>query len=49
MLGEIMLMFSVPGEAKDKWRQLYQLMPNGQATAYFKSVCRKFVKAQLLI
>jgi hypothetical protein len=44
MLGQIMLHVSVPGTPKDKWRKLYEVMPPDQATAYFKTVCRNFVK-----
>jgi len=44
MLGEILLAFSVSGTAKEKWMSLYNLMPNGQATDYYKNICRQFVR-----
>jgi hypothetical protein len=44
MLGEIMLAMSTPGDAKEKWRQLYKLLPLGKSTPYSQGICRNFVK-----
>ncbi|MBT6690915.1 hypothetical protein HOB10_01100 [Candidatus Parcubacteria bacterium] len=44
MLGRTMLLLSTPGTAKEKWRQLYTLVPSEQSTSYFQLICRKFVK-----
>jgi RNA ligase len=44
MLGQILLHLSSAGSPKDKWRKLYTLLPDDEATSYFKSICRKFTK-----
>ena len=45
MLGEILLASSIEGSQKDKWQNLYKLVPEDQATSYFKQVCRQFIKS----
>jgi hypothetical protein len=44
MLGEIMLLVHTPGTPQERWRRLYDLVPDGQSTPYFQSICRSFVK-----
>jgi RNA ligase len=44
MLGKIMLALATPGVAKDKWKQLYLLVPEEERTSYFQGVCRQLAK-----
>lgn len=45
MLGDIMIAVSSGGDQKDKWRSLYELLPEEDSTSSFREACRKFVKA----
>ncbi len=47
MLGDILLAFSVPGDAQTKWRSLYTLLPEEERTANFQTVCRSFARSLL--
>jgi len=46
-LGRIMLALSTKGDAKDKWRELYKIVPPEESTPYFKGICREFVKSMV--
>jgi hypothetical protein len=45
MLGDILIQASVGNSPKDRWRSLYALVLEEDATASFRETCRKFVKA----
>lgn len=45
MLGRISLIMFAKGDAKSKWRRLYELLPEGEQTENYKSACRGFAKA----
>ena len=44
MLGRIGLVMFSPGAPKEKWRRLYDLLPEEDQTESFKSACRDFAK-----
>lgn len=44
MLGQIMFAVSVGSTQTAKWRELYQLLPDGSATDYHRAGCREFVR-----
>jgi RNA ligase len=44
MLGKIYLIMLKNFTQKQKWTELYQLVPEGERTTYYKTICREFVK-----
>ena len=45
MLGEILMRVCAAEKPRDRWRELYKLVPEEEATPYFRGVCRNFVKS----
>ena len=44
MVGQIFVTMNGTGTPQEKWRRLYEILPEDQSTAYYQGVCREFVK-----